>query len=519
VRKGSYLTISMLLVCWMIVSASSDAMAQCVKDGESPELTSQVRFDNVRYWTGDLSKGVIYDNGMIYQGLGSSQDDYCLNFDPIIADDFMLDGNMQIITVNWIGGYWNGPPDDGDFDWQVVFYTDFGDGSKPGAALGTYFFANADVNETFIDTNIFGSNIFSYSATLPAPLSLAADTKYWLSIQGMNDYPPQSGWAYHISPILSHQAVFKSVYFGYPDWTDISTLLTCPGDMCFQLTGEDASWSAHKMHFPQLPDPDGWDVVGSYPQAALADDWMCSESGYITNIHFWGSWCGDILGEINEFWVAIYSNIPSPPFSKPGDMLWSAIVSDFEVVGPDSGDQGYYVPNPGWWEESNHTEYFRYDITDISDPFYQDSGTVYWLAIQTFVDGPGYPTLPFWGWKSSSSHWEDAATWTISSPPVVWTPLYDPISAEPIDLAFVIAGETPMVCGDANNDGVVNLTDAIYLLNYLFKEGSSPTPYLCVGDVNNDDAVNLTDAIYILNYLFKGSAAPDPDCCNPTWGK
>jgi hypothetical protein len=101
----------------------------------------------------------------------------------------------------------------------------------------------------------------------------------------------------------------------------------------------------------------------------------------------------------------------------------------------------------------------------------------------------------------------------------VWTPMEDPISAEPLDLAFVIAGETPMVCGDANNDGVVNLTDAIYLLNYLFKGGSSPTPYLCVGDANNDDAVNLTDAINILNYLFKGGAEPNLNCCNPTWGR
>ena len=44
----------------------------------------------------------------------------------------------------------------------------------------------------------------------------------------------------------------------------------------------------HKMHFPQLPDEDGWDVRASY--LCLADDWVCSEDGYVKDIHFWGSW-------------------------------------------------------------------------------------------------------------------------------------------------------------------------------------------------------------------------------------
>jgi hypothetical protein len=68
-------------------------------------------------------------------------------------------------------------------------------------------------------------------------------------------------------------------------------------------------------------------------------------------------------------------------------------------------------------------------------------------------------------------------------------------------------------CGDVTDDEAVNLSDAIYVLNYLFKNGPTPEPYLCIGDVNHDYVVNLTDAIYILNYLFKGGAAPNPDCC------
>ena len=45
----------------------------------------------------------------------------------------------------------------------------------------------------------------------------------------------------------------------------------------------------HKMHFPQLPDESGWDVRATRP-VVLGDDWRCSETGWVKDIHFWGSW-------------------------------------------------------------------------------------------------------------------------------------------------------------------------------------------------------------------------------------
>jgi len=52
----------------------------------------------------------------------------------------------------------------------------------------------------------------------------------------------------------------------------------------------------HKMHFPQLPDEDGWDVRASY--ICLADDWECSEDGFVRDMHFWGSWRNGDVGLI-----------------------------------------------------------------------------------------------------------------------------------------------------------------------------------------------------------------------------
>jgi hypothetical protein len=71
--------------------------------------------------------------------------------------------------------------------------------------------------------------------------------------------------------------------------------------------------------------------------------------------------------------------------------------------------------------------------------------------------------------------------------------------------------------GDSNADGATNITDGIYVLNYLFLGGPTPT---CKEAANpNDDAnINITDGIYILNFLFLGGpppAAPGNAACGP----
>jgi len=63
------------------------------------------------------------------------------------------------------------------------------------------------------------------------------------------------------------------------------------------------------------------------------------------------------------------------------------------------------------------------------------------------------------------------------------------------------------ICGDVNNDGKVNLSDIIYLVNYIFKGGPAPIP-LQAGDVNKNGQVNLADIVYLVNYIFKGGPKP-----------
>jgi von Willebrand factor type A domain/Dockerin type I domain len=69
----------------------------------------------------------------------------------------------------------------------------------------------------------------------------------------------------------------------------------------------------------------------------------------------------------------------------------------------------------------------------------------------------------------------------------------------------------PYACGDANTDFAVNVSDAVFIINYVFVGGEAPAP-LYIADANCDDAVNVSDAVYVINYVFVGGPVPCYDC-------
>lgn len=62
--------------------------------------------------------------------------------------------------------------------------------------------------------------------------------------------------------------------------------------------------------------------------------------------------------------------------------------------------------------------------------------------------------------------------------------------------------------GDADNDKRVTVSDVIYIINYLFKDGHPPIPLIKVADADCDGFVKINDVIYLINYLFKGGPMP-----------
>ena len=64
-----------------------------------------------------------------------------------------------------------------------------------------------------------------------------------------------------------------------------------------------------------------------------------------------------------------------------------------------------------------------------------------------------------------------------------------------------------LMCGDVNDDSKVNVSDAVYIINYVFAGGEPPYIY-SNGDVNCDGTVNVSDAVWIINYVFTSGNNP-----------
>ena len=266
----------------------------------------------------------------------------------------------------------------------------------------------------------------------------------------------------------------------------------------------------HKMHWPQLPDPYGWDVNATKP-LILADDFRCEETGFIKDIHFWGSWKDGIEGEILGFQISYHEDIPDPDgdgplYSRPGTTIYDWYVPFADVVVRpyyDAGDQGWYDPLTGEVELNDHVDYFQYNIfLQEADWLEQDSGNIYWINISAeVVDGTG-----LWGWKSTLTDLnfnDDAvlACWGNLD----WVELYHPGSS-----GF------PYIPGDVNGDGVVNVNDVTYLQNWLMGGGPAP-PYFApclsyryypAGDVDGNGVINFSDLTYLQDYVSGIGPAP-----------
>ena len=65
------------------------------------------------------------------------------------------------------------------------------------------------------------------------------------------------------------------------------------------------------------------------------------------------------------------------------------------------------------------------------------------------------------------------------------------------------------ICGDANDDDLVNILDIVYIINFKYKEGPAPVRP-AYADVNSDELINILDIVYLINFKYKDGA--DPFC-------
>ena len=211
-----------------------------------------------------------------------------------------------------------------------------------------------------------------------------------------------------------------------------------------------ADWDesmGHKMHFPQMPDLDGWDVSfwsthvvpeGFLPEHIIfshpsGDDWQCSGTGLVSDIHFWVSMQGDTLQsnptgevpfEITWLGVRIRENVlpgednggHTYDYSTPGLQLWSAEYDQTQHVVSHwaTHEQGWFETASGEAVAGDHHHIYQVNIPDTANsltvtghtPFEQQEGEIYWLQIDleaVRLDGDGNPTEDpvDLGWKTA----------------------------------------------------------------------------------------------------------------------
>jgi hypothetical protein len=196
-----------------------------------------------------------------------------------------------------------------------------------------------------------------------------------------------------------------------------------------------ADWDVgdpHKMHFPQLPDPLGWDVAFAWTDTQtgellrmsnlLADDWQCSQTGPVNDVHFWVSMQGDFESsgqppfQINAINVTFWNDDPATagiPDSYSMPDREAGAIRTYQL-GPTEFSLGWWGPGPqqGWFNPGtgqhvppggttpDHLNIYQINIPDLREPFIQEQGKIYWLELDVWATLPaGDPAIL--GWKTA----------------------------------------------------------------------------------------------------------------------
>jgi len=191
------------------------------------------------------------------------------------------------------------------------------------------------------------------------------------------------------------------------------------------------------------------------------------------------------------------------PFTQNGHIyasntdgkLWVfAIVNDCPTAGTtaplDPADGAEYVnqPHTFTWDDVGADSY---DLQVDEDPAFGSPDIDANVAVPQY-DVSGLPLEASCYWRVRSVNSCGASDW---SAPRAFT-----------------TGCIVATTGDVNADGVVNSTDIISLVDYVFKSGAAPQPVEAAGDVDCSTDVNSTDVISMVNYVFKGGTPPCNVC-------
>ncbi len=242
------------------------------------------------------------------------------------------------------------------------------------------------------------------------------------------------------------------------------------------------------------------------------------------NLLWFGSWGGNDIALDTFGNVYVTGNGFTAKYYPNGDSAWTTQSGGLSMVLGDSGyvyvTGGNYVTIKYWQNYPPNLFSLLSPVNDTVIIITTDSSYVVSYEWESAIDKDPWDTVKYNLYISTSSTFHPDSTDVYNN--LLVNQYTDTLKSGEFHWkvrAYDNRGETwsqelwSFICGilgDSNGDKQVNVSDVVYLINYLFKGGPAPVPAPIVGDANCDGKVTVSDVIYLINYLFKGG--PPPAC-------
>ncbi len=227
-------------------------------------------------------------------------------------------------------------------------------------------------------------------------------------------------------------------------------------------------------------------------------------------------------------------DISYPDDGIPGNHCGGPCVNSdpFLVIGAEKHDAGAAYPSyRGLFDELRLSTSLRYSssFTPSSNPFTTDDLTA---ALYHFDEGAGDTLFDVSGVVGGPSHgirryggspagpiWSNDSPFASAAPDGDSDGITDSLDNCPATFnpdqadsnSNGIGDACELICGDADNNSLVTISDAVYLITYIF--GGGPPPNSIVnGDADCNGLITISDAVYLITYIFGGGQSPCAAC-------
>lgn len=204
----------------------------------------------------------------------------------------------------------------------------------------------------------------------------------------------------------------------------------------------------------------------------------------------------DVFGTI---WCAINSAAITPTLVA-SSQSWTEqrLFTDYPslggaIAGVPGGAWDNVIDNPIF--AGNNRAKSRFSGQNALDPRPAAGGPAFSIGLKDApAEDPWFQSAPYAGAFNATNNWM-----------MNWTNLW---FADYLNEGPAVSGK----CGDADCSGAYSISDAVYLINYIFAGGPAPCSPLN-GDADVSGSVSISDAVYLINYIFAGGPAPAcPNC-------